>query len=195
MLNDTWAINFMGDTLYDGRKCGPEFMADTSRDWCDEHAILYQLIQPGKPNQSAYIKRFNRSFREEIFNAWVFVSLNEVCELSEAWRVMYNTERQHRSLGDAPPYTFKSVQAERPTVIPSFRRPSAFEHLHATLYIYQTRHRSCYPMPLDSGIPRLRRNRGNKEWLHNCNHRSFRQRFIKRHGGSVGQIDIRGDIR
>lgn len=154
VLNDTWAMDFMGDTLYDGRKyrvfnvldegnreclaievdwslpsvritdvldqlmlmhgkplrlrCdnGPEFIADTLREWCDQHGILLQFIQPGKPNQNAYIERFNRSFREEILDAWVFVSLAEVRELSEAWRVMYNTERPHQSLGDAPPATY-----------------------------------------------------------------------------------------
>lgn len=154
VLNDTWAMDFMGDTLYDGRKyrvfnvldegnreclaieidtslpsvrvtyvldhlvtmhgrprrlrCdnGPEFIANTLRDWCDARGILLQFIQPGKPNQNAYIERFNRSYREEILNAWVFTSLAEVRALSEDWRVMYNTERPHQSLGDAPPSLF-----------------------------------------------------------------------------------------
>ena len=48
---------------------GPEFIADTLRDWCDAHGILLQFVQPVKPNQSAYIKRFNRSYRGEIPNA------------------------------------------------------------------------------------------------------------------------------
>ena len=76
------------------------------RDWCNQHGILLQFILTGKPNQNAYTERFNRSYREVILDAWVFVSLAEVCELSEAWRIMYNTERPHQSLGDAPPATF-----------------------------------------------------------------------------------------
>lgn len=85
---------------------GPEFIANTLRDWCERRGITLQFIQPGKPNQNAYIERFNRSYREEILNAWVFTSLAEVRALSEDWRVMYNTERPHQSLGDAPPSTF-----------------------------------------------------------------------------------------
>ncbi len=154
VLNDTWAMDFMGDTLYDGRpyrlfnvldegnreclaievdfslpsariiqvltqlitlhgvprrvRCdnGPEFIAEALREWCEAHGILLQFIQPGKPNQNAYIERFNRSFRAEVLNAWVFRSLAEVRALSEEWRVMYNTERPHQSLGDAPPSIF-----------------------------------------------------------------------------------------
>lgn len=154
VLNDTWAMDFMRDTLYDGRKyrvfhvldegnreclaievhvslpsvrvihvltqliamhgvprrlrCdnGPEFIAEALRAWCQQHGIILQFIQPGKPNQNAYIERFNRSYREEILNAWVFTSLAEVRALSEDWRVMYNTERPHQSLGDAPPSIF-----------------------------------------------------------------------------------------
>ena len=76
------------------------------REWCEAYGIILQFIQPGKPNQNAYIERFNRSFREEILNAWVCTSLDEVRALSEEWRVMYNTERPHQSLGDAPPSIF-----------------------------------------------------------------------------------------
>ena len=85
---------------------GPEFIADTLRDWCDAHGIQLQFMQPGKPNQNAYIERLNRSYREEILNAWVFSSLTEIRVLSEAWCVRYNTKRPHQSLGDAPSSTF-----------------------------------------------------------------------------------------
>ena len=85
---------------------GPELIADTLRDWCDAHGIPLQFMQPGKPNQNACIERSNRSYREEILNAWVFASLTEVRTSSEAWRVTYNTKRPHQRLGDAPPSTF-----------------------------------------------------------------------------------------
>ena len=63
-------------------------------------------IEPGKPNQNAYIERFNRSFREEVLDAWVFTTLAEVRVVSEEWRHGYNTERSHESLGNVPPLTF-----------------------------------------------------------------------------------------
>ena len=85
---------------------GPEFVAEVLRAWCERHGIQLLFIQPGKPNQNAYIERFNRSYRNEILNAWVFMTLDEVRERSEAWRVRYHTERSHDRLGDVPPRTF-----------------------------------------------------------------------------------------
>ena len=85
---------------------GPEFIAEALREWCAQHGITLTFIQPGKPNQNAYIERFNRSFRHEVLNAWVFTSLEEVRDISEDWRQRYNTERSHDSLGNVPPLTF-----------------------------------------------------------------------------------------
>ena len=154
VLNTTWAIDFMGDTLYNARRyrifnvrdegnrealaididvslpservvtvleqlvaihgapqqirCdnGTEFIADALRRWCEQQGIALVVIQPGKPNQNAYIERFNRTYRTEILDTWVFTTLDEVRELSEDWRQRYNTERTHDSLGDVPPLTF-----------------------------------------------------------------------------------------
>jgi len=63
-------------------------------------------IQPGKPNQTACIERFNRTYRTEVLNSWVFTSRAEVRELTEGWLERSNTERPHRSLGRVPPRTF-----------------------------------------------------------------------------------------
>jgi putative transposase len=43
---------------------GPEFTAQPFVDWCAEHGVATHYIQPGKPDQNAYIERFNRSYRE-----------------------------------------------------------------------------------------------------------------------------------
>mgnify|MGYP002777148869 FL=1 len=153
-LNDTWAMDFMGDTLYGGRAYrvlnvldegnrealaievdvslpsarvvavldqlvavhgaprqlrsdnGPEFIAEALRVWAEQHGITLAFIEAGKPNQNAYIERFNRTFRHEVLDAWVFTSLAEVRAVSEEWRHRYNTERAHDSLGSVPPLTF-----------------------------------------------------------------------------------------
>ena len=64
----------------------------------DQLGITLVFIQPGKPNQNAYIERFNRTYRTANLNAWVFTTLEEARDLSEAWRQRYDTERTHDSL-------------------------------------------------------------------------------------------------
>ena len=85
---------------------GPESIADALRTWCETHGIVLAHIEPGKPNQNAYIERFNRSVREEVLDAWGFTTLAEVRAVSEEWRIGDNTERSHESLGNVPPLTF-----------------------------------------------------------------------------------------
>jgi putative transposase len=153
-LNRTWAIDFMTDTLYDGRRFrtlnvidegnreglaldvgmslpsgrviavldelvamhgtpralrvdnGPELTSIALTRWCARLGIALHYIQPGKPQQNAYIERFNRSYRTEILNAYVFQSLAEVRSLTAEWLIKYNTQRPHDSLGRVPPLTF-----------------------------------------------------------------------------------------
>jgi putative transposase len=61
------------------------------------------FYEAGDPNQNAYLERFNRSFREEVLDAWVFTTLAEVRAVSDEWRHGYSTERSHESRGNVPP--------------------------------------------------------------------------------------------
>jgi putative transposase len=154
VLNATWALDFMGDALYDGRRIrcltvidegnregleiavgpslpsrrvvrilsdlvalhgrpmavrvdnGPEFTAQPFVDWCAEYGIACHYIQPGKPDQNAYIERFNRTYRTEVLNAHLFESIAELQTLTRQWLRIYNQQRPHDSLGRVPPLTF-----------------------------------------------------------------------------------------
>jgi len=64
---------------------GPEFTSKAFATWCKEHAIEIKFIQPGKPTQNAYIERFNRLFREDILDAYLFEDLRQVKRLR--WRM------------------------------------------------------------------------------------------------------------
>jgi putative transposase len=86
---------------------GPEYISQVFADWCAEHGIKLNYIQPGKPNQNAYIERFNRTYRHEVLNAYVFESLRQVREITRAWITEYNEERPHDSLGKIPPAMFR----------------------------------------------------------------------------------------
>jgi putative transposase len=153
-LNQTWALDFMADALYDRRHFrvltmidegnrealaievgtsipatrvirvleeliavhgrpaavrvdnGPELLAQVFVEWCAAHRVAVHYIQPGKPDQNAYIERFNRSYRTEILDAYLFESIAEVRALTERWLLTYNHERPHDSLGRVPPLMF-----------------------------------------------------------------------------------------
>ena len=78
---------------------GPEFLGEVFVSWCQARGILIDSIEPGKPNQNAFIERFNRSYREEVLDTWLFRNLDEVRELTWAWMLEYNEDRDHDSLG------------------------------------------------------------------------------------------------
>lgn len=82
---------------------GPEFLGEAFIDWAREQGMHVQHIQPGKPNQNAYIERFNRTYREELLDTYLFSTLDEVRELTYRWLIEYNEERPHDSLGDRTP--------------------------------------------------------------------------------------------
>jgi putative transposase len=160
-LNGIWAMDFMSDALYGGRKFrtlnvldegnreamaidistsipsvrvirildelvaehgrpaalrvdnGPELISEAFLTWCKEREIEVRHIQPGKPDQNAFIERFNRSYRQEVLDAYVFGSIDDVQAATEEWLEDYNSERPHDSLGRVPPRTFMPRRASR----------------------------------------------------------------------------------
>ena len=45
---------------------GGELTSHAFQDWARERGIALRFTQPGKPNQNAYIKRLNKTYREEV---------------------------------------------------------------------------------------------------------------------------------
>ena len=87
----------------------PEFISATLPEWAEEHSIDFEFIQPDKPTQNSYVERFNRTYRDEFLNMYVFSTLTEVREITENWINEYNEERPHDSLGDLTPYEFMAT--------------------------------------------------------------------------------------
>jgi putative transposase len=85
---------------------GPELISQRLAIWAKEKSIELIHIQPGKPAQNAYIERFNRTFREEVLDAYLFDTLEEVREITERWLEEYNTIRPHEALQGLPPRQF-----------------------------------------------------------------------------------------
>ncbi len=94
---------------------GPELTSEAFTDWCKGQDIELRFIQPGKPDQNAYIERFNRTYREEVLNAYLFDSLDEVRELTEEWLKQYNEIRPHDALGSLPPAHYRERLLEAAT--------------------------------------------------------------------------------
>lgn len=82
---------------------GPELVSKALADWASQSGIALQFIQPGKPTQNAYIERFNRTYRTEVLDCYIFETLNEVRRMTADWMHRYNHERPHESLGLIPP--------------------------------------------------------------------------------------------
>lgn len=152
--NQTWSLDFMSDSLSNGRKFrtfnaiddfnrealaievnisipakyvvrvlerliyfrakpkrlrvdnGPEFLAQDFVEWCKNEGIEILYIQPGKPQQNAFIERFNGSFRRDVLDANWFNSLEEVRHCAEKWRMDYNEKRPHETLNNMSPNAF-----------------------------------------------------------------------------------------
>lgn len=82
---------------------GPEFLSSELVTWAESVGMMILYIQPGEPNQNAYIERFNRTYREEVLNLYLFASLTEVREITYWWMIDYNEQRPHDALGDLTP--------------------------------------------------------------------------------------------
>jgi putative transposase len=91
---------------------GSELTSTAFTEWCEAQRIELRFIQPGKPDQNAYIERFNRTYRNEVLDAYVD-SIEQVREVTAHWLPEYNEERPHDSLGRVPPLTFMPRQ-QRP---------------------------------------------------------------------------------
>ncbi|WP_420299874.1 IS3 family transposase [Edwardsiella tarda] len=86
---------------------GPEFISLALAEWAEIHAAKLEFIQPSKPTQNAFIERFNRTYRTEILDFYLFRTLNEVRETTEKWLSEYNCEHPHESLNNMTPEEYR----------------------------------------------------------------------------------------
>ena len=154
-LNEVWSIDFMSDSLEDGRsfrvlnviddcnrEClvsngsisypsqrvirslnrigqeigypkyirsdnGPEFISKDYKQWAEDKKITLVYAEPGRPMQNGYVERFNRTFREDVLDAYLFSSISQFNLLAEEWSNDYNNYHPHKSLADKSPREYR----------------------------------------------------------------------------------------
>jgi putative transposase len=82
---------------------GPEYLSGALQEWSARKNIRIDYIQPGKPQQNAYVERFNRTVRYDWLSQTLFGSIEEVQDAATRWLWTYNNERPNMALGGITP--------------------------------------------------------------------------------------------
>lgn len=82
---------------------GPEFTSKEYKKWCEKNKVIAVYAEPGKPMQNGYIERLNRTFREDVLDAYIFTSIHQFNVIAEKWKDDYNDYHPHKSLGNKSP--------------------------------------------------------------------------------------------
>ena len=105
---------------------GPEFTGKAMLTWAHRNGIELRLIEPGKPNQNAYIESFNGRLRDECLNEHWFTSLAHARAEIEEWRTEYNEERPKKSLGGLTPAQYAKTLASKAVTMPEVSRSTCY---------------------------------------------------------------------
>lgn len=98
---------------------GKEFCSRAMLTWAHAQGVQLFLIEPGKPNQNAYIESFNGRFRDECLNEHWFTSLQHAKVVIDGWRREYNEERPKKSLGGLTPAAYAKTLIPKSGTLPS----------------------------------------------------------------------------
>ena len=99
---------------------GTEFFSRAILKWAEQNDVAWHYINPGKPQQNAFIESFNGSLRDELLNKEIFDTLNDARRKIALWRYDYNAVRPHSSLGNQTP-----LEARRTLALPDGSAPNA----------------------------------------------------------------------
>ena len=96
---------------------GKEFCGRAMLTWAHAHHVTLRLIEPGKPNQNAYIESFNGRLRDECLNEHWFLTLAHAQAIIETWRKEYNEERPKKALGGLTPAAYAKQLAVKSVTV------------------------------------------------------------------------------
>ncbi len=96
-------LEYYGKPKYIRSDNGPEFTSNDYKNWCKLRGIKRIYSEPGKPMQNGYVERFNRTFREDVLDAYMFSSISQFQIIADKWSKDYNDNHPHGSLGRKSP--------------------------------------------------------------------------------------------
>ena len=96
-------IEWRGKPLVIRSDNGPEYISSKLVLWAEKNGIRLDHIQPGNPQQNAYVERYNRTVRYDWLGHYLFESIAEVQEHGTRWVWTYNHERPNMALGGITP--------------------------------------------------------------------------------------------
>ncbi len=82
---------------------GPEYISALTQAWAQKRGIKLDFIQPGTPQQNAYVERYNRTVRYDWLAHHLFESIDQVQDFATRWLWTYNHERPHMAIGGITP--------------------------------------------------------------------------------------------
>ena len=82
---------------------GPEYISGKLQEWAEKQGIAIQHIQPGKPQQNAYIERYNRTVRHEWLDQHIIENIKEAQDFATQWLWTYNNDRPNMGIGGITP--------------------------------------------------------------------------------------------
>jgi len=82
---------------------GPEYISGTLMNWAEKQGVRLDYIQPGNPQQNAYIERYNRTVRGEWLGQNIFETIEEAQEQATKWLWTYNNDRPNMGIGGITP--------------------------------------------------------------------------------------------
>lgn len=89
---------------------GTELTSRAILEWQGRTGIDWHYIEPGKPQQNAFIEAFNARLRDELLNEEVFATLDDARRRLARWRHDYNHARPHTALGGLSPAARRSSE-------------------------------------------------------------------------------------
>jgi len=82
---------------------GPEYVSARLQNRAEKAGIGIIYIQPGKPQQNAYVERYDRTVRQEWLGRYHFGSIEEAQDHATRWLWTYDKERPNWGIGDMTP--------------------------------------------------------------------------------------------